>query len=87
MDRGVTFAMIHERALSAVVIALLFFAATHATTGAFVPAYATNLGTMPVEWMPIPAYSNTLVSGTNLVTFDPPDTNAQALFFRMQSGD
>ena len=55
--------------------------AIYAPTGASIPAYSTNLGTMPIEWIPISAFSNALVGGTNVIEFAPPDTNAAAVFF------
>jgi hypothetical protein len=55
----------------------------YTTTGAIAPVYSTNLGTLPVEWMSVSVFSNSFISGTNLFTFDPPDTNAQSVFFQM----
>ena len=58
--------------------------AVYAQVGTIVPQYATNLGVIQIEWTPISVFSNSLVDGTNIVTFDPPDTNAATVMFRLQ---
>ena len=58
--------------------------AVYTPTGTISPVYSTNLGTIPIDWMPISVFSNAFVSGTNLITFDPPNTDAQAVFFQMR---
>ena len=52
--------------------------------GTVTPQYSTNLGTVPVEWLSIPVFSNTPNDGTNVFTFAPPDTNAPLVIFRLQ---
>ena len=54
-----------------------------APTGGVIPEYATNLDTIPIEWISIPVFSNTVVDGTNVIEFGSPDTNAAAVFFRL----
>mgnify|MGYP000547242126 CR=1 FL=1 len=58
--------------------------AVYAATGIVTPMYSTNLATMPVEWLSVAAYSNTLIDGTNVFTFDPPDTNSAAVFYHLR---
>jgi len=57
--------------------------AIYAPTGMITPEYSTNLLTSPVEWIPISNFSNTIENGTNAIEFDPPDTNASGIFFRL----
>ena len=52
--------------------------------GSIMPMYSTNLVTIPIEWIPISVFSNSLVSGTNVIEFDPPDPNASAVFFHLR---
>ena len=58
--------------------------AVYTPTGSVSPIYSTNLETMPVGWLPIPAFSNSQESGTNVILFDPPDTNAPVIMYRLQ---
>jgi len=57
--------------------------AVYTPTGTITPMYSTNLGTVPIEWIPISVFSNSLISGTNVFEFDPPDTNASAVKFQL----
>jgi len=57
--------------------------AVYTPTGMITPMYSTNLGTVPIEWIPISVFSNSFVTGTNVIEFDPPNTNATALFFHL----
>jgi len=57
--------------------------AVYTPTGTVTPMYSKNLGTVPIEWMPISVFSNSFVTGTNVIEFDPPNTNATALFFHL----
>ena len=57
--------------------------AVYAPTGITTPMYSTNLETMPIEWIPISVYSNTLVNGTHVFEFDRPDTNASVIYFEL----
>ena len=50
--------------------------------GTIVPEYSTNLSATPIEWLAVSVFSNSLVGGTNKITFDPPDPNASAVYFR-----
>jgi hypothetical protein len=56
----------------------------HAPTGTVSAMYATNLGSIPIEWISIDPVSSQLENGTNIMLFIPPDTNATSLFFRLQ---
>ena len=58
--------------------------AVYSPTG-LVPMYATNLKVTPIEWMPISIYSNFSLGGTNILKFEPPDTNAAAIYFQLWS--
>jgi hypothetical protein len=58
--------------------------AVYAPTGTITPMYSTNLGTMPIEWIPILIFTNSPVNGTNILSFDPPDTNAPLSYFKLQ---
>jgi len=58
--------------------------AVYTPTGSVVPIYSTNLGTVPIEWLQIPVFSNSPESGTNVISFDPPDTNASVIIYRLQ---
>lgn len=53
-------------------------------TGTVTPVYSTNLGAMPIEWLAIPIFSNSSMNGTNIITFNPPYTNAPAVIYRLQ---
>ena len=55
----------------------------YAPMGTIVPRYSTNLATIPIEWLSIPSFTNIPGSGTNIFQFDPPDTNAQAVFYHI----
>lgn len=57
--------------------------AVHASTGTIMPMYTTNLETIPVEWIQISAFSNSLAGGTNVIAFDPPDTNAALVIYKL----
>jgi len=57
--------------------------AIHAPTGTVTPMYSTNLGTVPVEWTTIIGYTNTFLHGTNIIEFDPPDTDSTAVYFHL----
>jgi len=52
--------------------------------GTVTPQYSTNLGTIPVEWLNITIFSNTPAGGTNIISFDSPDTNAPVVIYRLQ---
>ena len=58
--------------------------AVYAPAGSVTPAYSTNLGTLPIEWLSISVFSNALVGGTNVIEFEPPDTNAATVYFKLQ---
>ena len=60
--------------------------AVYTPTGTIMPVYSTNLGTMPIEWMPVSVISNSLVGGTNVIEFDLPDTNTAAVYFQLRQG-
>jgi hypothetical protein len=51
--------------------------------GTITPMYSTNLETIPIDWIPISVFSNTLVSGTNVFEFEKADTNASLIYFRL----
>ena len=55
----------------------------HEPGGTITPQYSTNLGTIPIEWLSIPIFSNAYDSGTNVITFEPPNTNAPAVNYRL----
>ena len=57
--------------------------AIYMPTGTITPLYATNLETMPVEWIPISVFSNVLVNGTNVIEFDRPETNVSLIYFKL----
>jgi len=57
--------------------------AVYTPTGMVTPMYSTNLGTVPIEWITVPVFSNTFVTGTNVITFDPPDTNSADVHFHL----
>ena len=57
--------------------------AVYTPTGTVTPMYSTNLGTVPIEWVTVPVFSNTFVTGTNVITFDPPDTNSADVHFHL----
>ena len=51
--------------------------------GTIVPEYSTNLCATPIEWLAVSVFSNSLVGGTNMIEFDPPDPSASAVYFRL----
>ena len=55
----------------------------YAPTGTITPMYSTNLGMSPIDWYPVSSFANSFVNGTNVIEFDPPDTNAAAVFFEL----
>jgi len=57
--------------------------AVYTPTGTITPMYSTNLGTVPIEWVTVLVFSNTFVTGTNVITFDPPDTNSADVHFHL----
>ena len=57
--------------------------AVYQPAGTITPLYSTNLETVPIEWIPISVFSNTLLSGTNVFAFDQPDTNASLIYFKL----
>jgi len=56
-------------------------------SGSIMPMYSTNLGTVSIEWISIPGFSDALENGTNILTFTSPGTDAQALFFQVWQTD
>jgi hypothetical protein len=58
--------------------------AVYTPTGTVTPVYSTNLGTVPIEWLQIPVFSNSPASSTNVFTFDPPDTNAPTIIYMLR---
>ena len=57
--------------------------AVYTPTGTITPMYSTNLGTVPIEWITVPVFSNTFVTGTNVIMFDPPATNGADVHFHL----
>ena len=54
-------------------------------TGSVLPLYSTNLGLVPIEWLSISAYTNTIVDLTNIIIeFEPPETNVPAVFYHLR---
>lgn len=46
------------------------------------PEYSTNLMGQPQTWLPVSAWTNTHLNGTNITSFNPPVTN-QAVLYRV----
>ena len=57
--------------------------AVYSPTGMITPMYSTNLKTSPIEWKSISIFTNSFINGTNVIDFDSPDINANAIFYQL----